>query len=89
MSKDPQHDLTPEPPEEAGVENTDPALMQVEGARVLANAARPLLEDAGFETEQVIDWATTYIAEEGSGDVESFITWIEKRETRSKPTTTS
>ncbi|MFZ0626335.1 MAG: hypothetical protein WAN34_07555 [Acidimicrobiia bacterium] len=89
MSKDQQHDLTPEPPEEAGVDDKDPALMQVEGARVLANEARPQLEDAGFETGEVIDWATTYIAEEGSGDVESFITWIERRETRSKPTKTS
>lgn len=75
-----QHDLKPEAPEEAGVEDQDPALMQVEGAHVLANEARPRLEDAGFETEEVLDWAMAYIAEEGSGDVESFIKWIEKRE---------
>ena len=54
--------------------------MQLEGARVLADDAKPLLEGKGFTDDQIRRWADTYIAEVGSGDVESFIAWIDQQQ---------
>lgn len=74
------NDIQPERPKEAGVEEATPPTMQVEGARVLADDAKPLLEGKGFSDDQIRRWADTYIAEVGSGDVDSFINWIDKRQ---------
>ncbi|MGH2699174.1 MAG: hypothetical protein ACRDJL_08255 [Actinomycetota bacterium] len=73
-------DIEPERPREAGVEESTPPTMQIEGARVLADDAKPLLEGKGFSDEQIRRWADTYIAEVGSGDVRSFVDWIEHQE---------
>ncbi|HZK51072.1 MAG TPA: hypothetical protein VFD47_05880 [Actinomycetota bacterium] len=77
------NDIEPERPKEAGVEEATPPTMQVEGARVLADDARPLLEGKGFSDDQIRRWADTYIAEVGSGDVNSFVAWIGDRQERS------
>ena len=29
-----------------------------------------------FDDDQILKWAETYIAEEGSGDAECFVAWI-------------
>ena len=63
-------------PEATGIGTEHPELAQLEGAHLLANAARPFLADCGFTDDQVLHWALTYIARQGSGDVESFVTWI-------------
>jgi hypothetical protein len=73
-------DIEPERPSEAGVEEEIPSTMQIEGARVLADDARPLLEGRGFSDDQIRRWADTYIADVGSGDVKSFIEWIDRQE---------
>ena len=73
-------DIEPERPEEAGVEEAMPPTMQVEGARVLADDAKPLLEGKGFTDDQIRRWADTYIAEVGSGDVDSFVAWIDRHQ---------
>jgi hypothetical protein len=70
----------PEYPDEAGVEEELPDVMQVEGAELLANEARPQLRALGFTDEEIDEWALTYIAMEGSGDVDSFIDWITQEE---------
>lgn len=54
--------------------------MQVEAARLLANDARGELHARGFDDWQIDRWADTYVAEEGSGDVETFLTWIARQE---------
>ena len=46
----------------------------------MANEARPFLKGCGFTDRQVLEWADTYIARMGSGDVDSFIEWIHERE---------
>lgn len=74
------NDIEPERPKDAGVEEVTPPTMQVEGARVLADDAKPLLEGKGFSDDQIRRWADTYIAEVGSGDVNSFVAWIDKRQ---------
>ena len=63
-------------PEVAGVPTEHPDLAQLEGAHLLANAARPFLDECGFTDMQILHWALTYIARHGSGDVESFVSWI-------------
>ncbi len=73
-------DVEPERPHDSGVAEDTPSTMQVEGAHQLAGDARPLLEDKGFTDEQIRKWADTYISEEGSGDVTSFVAWIEQRQ---------
>jgi hypothetical protein len=74
------NDIEPERPEESGVEEATPPTMQVEGARVLADDAKPLLEGKGFTDEQIRRWADTYITEVGSGDVDSFVVWIDRHQ---------
>lgn len=75
-------DVDPEKPKESGVEEETPPTMQIEGARMLADDAKPLLDGKGFTEEEIRRWADTYIAEEGSGDVDSFVAWIERRQSR-------
>jgi hypothetical protein len=72
--------LTPEPPEAAGIPEETPPLMQIEGAELLANRARNRLRADGFTDDEVDEWALTYITEEGSGDVDSFVEWIARAE---------
>jgi hypothetical protein len=66
----------PHDPPEVGVRTEVPDLAQIEGARLLANEARKFLGGCGFTDEQILHWAETYIAREGSGDIECFVAWI-------------
>ncbi len=70
----------PKRPEETGTKAEVPELAQIEGAHLLANEARDFLTGCGFTARQILEWADTYIAQEGSGDVESFVEWIHERE---------
>jgi len=75
-------DLEPARPEEEGVPDKEPDAMQLEGARLLAGKARPVLREQGFEDDQIRAWATTFIAEFGSGDVDRFLAWIDEEQQR-------
>lgn len=70
----------PKHPTECGSHDEIPDLAQLEGAHLLANEARPFLTGCGFSDKHVLEWALCYIAEEGSGDVESFVAWIHECE---------
>jgi hypothetical protein len=72
----------PEPvkPEEVGVTEEVPELMQIEGARTLGNDARERLHADGFDDAQIDAWAETFIAEVGSGSVDEFVAWIVRQE---------
>jgi len=72
--------LTPEEPHEAGVPEKTADVSHEEGARVLADQARERLKDEGFTDRQIREWAETYVAAEGSGDVDTFIAWIAEQE---------
>lgn len=76
MTSDPD----PMEPEEVGVEEKTPDAMQVEAAKKLAVDARERLHREGFDDEQIDEWARTFIAEEGDGDVETFVAWIDRRQ---------
>jgi hypothetical protein len=73
-------DVEAQVPREAGVEEKAPELAQMEGARKLADDARGRLRAEGFSDGQIDLWAETYIAEEGSGDLESFFAWVERQQ---------
>lgn len=73
-------DVDPERPHDSGVAEDAPSTMQVEGAHQLAADARPQLEGKGFTDEQIRKWADAYISEEGSGDVTSFVAWIDQKQ---------
>jgi hypothetical protein len=75
-------DVQPSEPDDHGVPERTPDQMQIEAARLLANDAREELRAAGFDDEQIDDWAKTYIAEEGSGSQDTFVRWIEARQHR-------
>ena len=70
----------PRHPGETGAHDQSPDLAQLEGAHLLANEARTFLTGCGFSDRQVLEWALCYIAEEGSGDVDSFVAWIHECE---------
>lgn len=65
-----------EHPHDAGVPELHPAPAEIEGAYLLANEARAPLHECGFSDDEILEWARTYIAIEGSGDLESFVEWI-------------
>jgi hypothetical protein len=65
-----------EHPHDAGVPELHPEFAQIEGAHLLANAARVRLYECGFTDDEILEWALSYIALEGSGDVESFVRWL-------------
>lgn len=70
----------PRHPCETGAHDQLPDLGQLEGAHLLANEAREFLTGCGFSHKHILEWALCYIAEEGSGDVESFVAWIHECE---------
>ena len=72
----------PEPaaPEDVGVAEETPELMQIEGARTLGNAARERLRADGFDDAQIDAWAETFIAEVSSGTADEFVAWIARQE---------
>lgn len=80
-SPDPQ-DGEPQPadPEQVGVEPETPDTMQVEAARLLANDARAQLRERGFDDRQIDRWANTYVADHGSGDLDTFLSWVVRQE---------
>ncbi len=65
-----------EHPHDAGVPEVHPRLAQIEGAHILANEARSRLYECGFDDNEILEWALSYIAHEGSGDLASFVEWI-------------
>ena len=67
----------PESPAQAGVTEEIPSeLGQIEGARMLGNDARDRLRADGFTDRQIDQWAETYVAENGGGEVDEFVAWI-------------
>jgi hypothetical protein len=73
-------DPQPADPEQVGVEPETPDVMQVEAARLLANDARDQLRDRGFGDRQIDRWANTYVADHGSGDLDTFLSWVARQE---------
>ena len=73
--------VKPERPRDASVpEEVPSSTSSIEGARLLANEARPRLQSDGFTDRQIDEWAEAFITENRTGDVEELIAWIAERE---------
>ena len=73
-------DIVPEDPADAGVTEQVADAGHEEGARLLGDEAVARLAARGFSEDQVRRWAETFIATEGSGDVDAFVAWIAAQE---------
>lgn len=78
-----RHHLLPWEPHEVGVAEFEPDSAHVEAARVLADEAEGELVPRGFDDDEIRHWAEAYCREQGSGDLEAFLAWIDQQEDRS------
>ena len=75
--------MVPAEPHEYGIVESEPDSAHAEAARVLADEAEDRLAARGFTDDEIRHWAEVYSREERSGDVETFLAWIDQREHRS------
>jgi len=78
-----RHALIPEAPHDVDVAESEPDSAHVEAARVLADEAKDELGAHGFSEEEIRHWAEAYCREQRSGDLETFLAWIDLREHQS------
>ena len=72
--------LTPEFPDEAGVDVPSVPIERVEPERMLENEVRARLEADGFTDEQILRWVEAYFAEHDEGEADDVVAWIRQRE---------
>jgi sporulation protein YlmC with PRC-barrel domain len=75
-----QHELIPKEPREVGIAEFEPDSAHIEAARVLADEAEHELAARGFGDDEIRHWAEAYYREQRSGDLETFLAWIDLRE---------
>lgn len=73
-------DLQPERPADEDVDAPYPDSDQQEGVHLLANEAGERLTAEGFTEEQIFEWATAYVNQEGTGTVDGLIDFIRQQE---------
>lgn len=67
-------------PAEDDLGGKDADFSHTEGAHVLASEAKDRLQQDGFSEEQILEWAETYVSEQGSGSVDAFIAWVHEQQ---------
>jgi hypothetical protein len=72
--------LVPRRPEEFGVPTRELSITDVEGARLLANDARPSLCEAGFSDEAINAWVDAFYALRHEGSVRELLAWISQQQ---------
>ena len=72
--------LVPRLPDEFDVPVRELSITDVEGARLLANEARPELCDAGFSDEAIQAWVDAFFAHRHQGSVAELLSWIEQQQ---------
>jgi hypothetical protein len=78
-----RHELVPREPHEVGVTESEPDSAHAEAARALSDEAHDKLAARGFNNDEIRHWAQAYCREQHSGDLDTFLTWIDQREHRS------
>jgi hypothetical protein len=81
-----QRALFPAEPNEVGVAESEPDSAHVEAARMLADEAEEELVARGFTNDEIRHWAEAYCREQRSGDLETFLDWVDLREHQSRGT---
>jgi hypothetical protein len=77
--------LVPRLPDQFGVPVRELSITDVEGARLLANEARPELCRAGFSDEAIQAWVDAFFAHRHEGSVRELLTWIERQQQLRSP----
>ncbi len=72
--------LIPEAPHDAGIRTPSPRIEDVEGAHLLDNEARSLLESRGFTDDQILRWVEAYFVQDHEGDVDGLLEFIRDHE---------
>lgn len=74
------NNVSAEMPQDEGLVEPELAIDEIEGARILANAARTRLHDDGFNDTQIDAWARTFYTDAlggiDEGDVEGLVAFI-------------
>lgn len=68
--------LDPDRPEHEGLVEPELPEVDIEGARLLANEARPRLRDDGFTDVEIDEWVRVYFEQGHEGDVDGFVAFI-------------
>lgn len=69
-------ELEPEAPQDEGLVPTEPDIIDVEPVHLLANEVRDDLRGAGFDDDQIDDWARAFFAGHTGGTREELLDWI-------------
>ncbi len=69
--------VTPERPEDEGLSQPELPLVDIEGARLLANEARARLHADAFTDTEIEAWVRVYFEQGHEGDVDGLVAFIE------------
>ena len=72
--------VQPEFPEQEGLTEPELPEVDVEGARLLANEARPRLHADGFTDDEIDAWVRVYFEQGHEGTVEGLVAFIAAEE---------
>lgn len=72
--------VTPEFPQEAGVDVPAVPIEKVESERLLENEVRGRLEADGFSDEQILRWVEAYFGAHDEGEPDEVVAWIREQE---------
>lgn len=77
-------DLNPDRPEDEGLVDPELPEVDVEGAHLLANEARPRLRADGFDDDQIDGWTRAYFEAGHEGDVDGLVAFIADQQARGR-----
>jgi hypothetical protein len=69
--------VDPDRPEDEGLGEPELPEVDIEGARLLANEARPRLHTAGFDDDEIDAWVRVYFERGHEGSVDGLVAFIE------------
>ncbi len=68
--------VQPDLPEHEGLVEPELPEVDIEGARLLANEARPRLQDRGFDDDEIEAWVRVYFEQDHEGSVDGLVAFI-------------
>jgi hypothetical protein len=75
-----QDGVTPETPEQEGLDEPTLPIEDIEGARLLANEARGRLRGDGFDDDEIDAWVRVYFEQDHEGDVDGLVAFIRQEQ---------
>jgi hypothetical protein len=68
--------VAPDRPEDEGLSEPELPEVDIEGARLLANEARPRLTARGFDDDEIEAWVRLYFEQQHEGSVDGLLAFI-------------